>query len=216
MIGIYKIISPAGHVYIGQSWDIHKRFKKYRYTNLRQPIIHRSIVKYGIGLHIFESIHIMPVNSTQKHLDYAECFFLRLYEINGSVMMNVREGGSRGKHSMESKIKCGLANKGRSKPPRTEEHKIKNAQAWVGRSHKPETLLKISQTKKAQHLHTKHTEEAKLKMKGVFGKWMLGRKLSIKTIEKVRSKMQKPISQFTLSGEWIRDCGIRLKRLIWR
>ena len=28
--GIYKIISPSNKIYVGQSWNIEKRFKKYK------------------------------------------------------------------------------------------------------------------------------------------------------------------------------------------
>jgi predicted GIY-YIG superfamily endonuclease len=36
MIGIYKITSPSGKVYIGQSWDIYDRWKKHKQKNLNR------------------------------------------------------------------------------------------------------------------------------------------------------------------------------------
>ena len=57
MIGIYKITSPSGKIYIGQSINIEKRFKGYKYSKAKkQPILHRSFVKYGVENHKFEII----------------------------------------------------------------------------------------------------------------------------------------------------------------
>ena len=55
MIGIYKITSPSGKIYIGQSKNIEKRFKAY-YKKLgkNQPRLYRSFKKYGIKQHNFE------------------------------------------------------------------------------------------------------------------------------------------------------------------
>jgi hypothetical protein len=56
--GIYKITSPSGRVYIGQSKDIQKRWGKH-YKKLRckkQTVLYRSFLKYGVENHIFEII----------------------------------------------------------------------------------------------------------------------------------------------------------------
>ena len=58
MVGIYELISLSGKVYVGQSWDIIRRFRAYR--NLRcqkQPKLYNSLVKYGWEnhrIHIYE------------------------------------------------------------------------------------------------------------------------------------------------------------------
>ena len=58
MIGIYKITSPSGKVYIGQSVYIQKRFTEYRsLRNCRdQVILYKSLTKYGSDRHLFETI----------------------------------------------------------------------------------------------------------------------------------------------------------------
>jgi group I intron endonuclease len=57
IIGVYKIISPSGKVYIGQSRDIKKRLSKYKRLDCKeQPKLYRSFIKYGIETHIFETI----------------------------------------------------------------------------------------------------------------------------------------------------------------
>lgn len=44
--GIYKITSPTNKIYVGQSIDIEKRWKKYRdWVNHNQPKIFRSMKK---------------------------------------------------------------------------------------------------------------------------------------------------------------------------
>lgn len=58
IIGIYKITSPTGRVYIGESKDIYKRFSNYKKHNQTksQPRVHHSLNKYGWEAHIFEII----------------------------------------------------------------------------------------------------------------------------------------------------------------
>jgi group I intron endonuclease len=56
--GIYKITSPSGKVYIGQSVDIEKRFYDYmRYTSChRQRRLYSSLKSYGAKSHVFEIV----------------------------------------------------------------------------------------------------------------------------------------------------------------
>ena len=58
MVGIYKITSPSGRVYIGQSVNIEKRFLSYsKLLRCKTQIkLFRSFLKYGVINHIFETI----------------------------------------------------------------------------------------------------------------------------------------------------------------
>ena len=57
MIGIYKITSPSGKIYIGQSINIEKRINSYKYSaSIKQRKIYNSIIKYGIEYHDFTII----------------------------------------------------------------------------------------------------------------------------------------------------------------
>ena len=59
--GIYKITSPTGKVYIGQSKNIHKRWNSYKNMskgNIRQPKLINSFKKYGVEHHVFEILEI--------------------------------------------------------------------------------------------------------------------------------------------------------------
>ena len=58
MVGIYKITSPTGRVYIGQAIDIHVRWEK-NYKKLqckKQPRLYNSLLKYSFSQHIFEVV----------------------------------------------------------------------------------------------------------------------------------------------------------------
>jgi group I intron endonuclease len=58
MIGIYCITNPSGHIYIGSSNNIQRRWKQYKRLNCKQqPAIYNSFIKYGVENHQFD-IHL--------------------------------------------------------------------------------------------------------------------------------------------------------------
>ena len=72
MIGIYKITSPSGKVYVGQSVNIESR--KSGYSKLRdcknQTKLYNSLIKYGFSQHIFEVVEqcsIEELNVRERH-----------------------------------------------------------------------------------------------------------------------------------------------------
>lgn len=71
MIGIYKITSPSGKIYIGQSIDIERRSKIYKKEDCKgQPKLYGSLVKYGFSKHIFEVIEeckVEELNVRERH-----------------------------------------------------------------------------------------------------------------------------------------------------
>lgn len=54
-VGIYKITSPGGKVYIGQSVDIERRFSEYRRIGSvkKQRRLFNSFTKHGVDAHVF-------------------------------------------------------------------------------------------------------------------------------------------------------------------
>ena len=85
MIGIYKITSPSGKVYIGQSVNIIKRFYAYRSISTKQqPILHRSFIKYGVENHKFEVIEECEVD----FLNERERYWQEHYEAIGKNGLN--------------------------------------------------------------------------------------------------------------------------------
>lgn len=142
--GIYKIESPSGSIYIGQSVNILKRWRDYkRYSNNRnQRILFNSFRKYGIELHMFSIICELPKDTPPCVLSVYEQFCMDQYKEAGVKMMNIRDAGNRGKHSEETKLKQSLK--------------------ATGRKHTPETLIKLSLAKRGKpgnRLGTKCTPE---------------------------------------------------------
>lgn len=107
VIGIYKITNLINNkIYIGQSWDILKR--KYIYSrNLckSQRFLYNSFIKYGTENFIFEIIHELPIDVNQEILNNYEILYWQLYKDCNSELLNIREPGSNGKLSDETKKK---------------------------------------------------------------------------------------------------------------
>lgn len=91
MVGIYKITSPTGRVYIGQSWFLEKRERTYKNTKKAggQPKVQSSILKHGWGAHLFEVIHELPSDVTQEVMNTYEQLYMDQYRECGARMMNI-------------------------------------------------------------------------------------------------------------------------------
>jgi group I intron endonuclease len=155
-IGIYKIISPSGKIYIGQSWDIAKRFSKYKSlpSVKSQRILYNSLLKYGWNNHIFEVIEYCADTITQKDLDDLEIYYIKVYKDSGHFLLNIREGGLGGKHHKES-IEKMLNSRG--KWNHTEESKKLISDKHKGMKHSSETIAKM----KGRKLSKEHINKLK-------------------------------------------------------
>lgn len=170
MIGIYKITSPTGRVYIGQSINIESRFVSYKRSECsKQPRLRRSFAKHGVESHIFEII----LECDSSELNNHERYYQDLFNVCGTNGLNCQlttSSTKSGKHSKESIAKMkdrvlseshkkliSLANKGKSKTP---EHVAK-----IALHHKGKTISD-SHKKRIIEFNTgkKHTNESKLKM----------------------------------------------------
>jgi group I intron endonuclease len=75
-IGIYKIISPNGKIYIGQSINIEKRWNGYKRLNCKsQTKLYNSLKKYGFINHKFEILE----ECSQEHLNMREIYWKKYY-----------------------------------------------------------------------------------------------------------------------------------------
>lgn len=130
--GIYKVESPTGSVYIGQSVSIYKRWNDYKKfsNNKNQRKLFNSFKKHGIGLHVFSIICELPNDVDAVVLTTYEQFCIDQYKEAGCNMMNIRDAGIRGKHSEETKL-------------------LQSVKA-TGRKHTAETLIKLSLAKKGK------------------------------------------------------------------
>ena len=102
LVGIYKITSPTGRIYIGQSWNIVKRMKTHKACKSNR-LLANSITKYGKENHHYRVVQTLPPDVSQEVLDNYECFFIDQFTEAGFKMMNLKGGGSNGKMSESSK-----------------------------------------------------------------------------------------------------------------
>lgn len=90
--GIYKIISPTGRVYIGQSVDIFSRIRTYRSGRCdTQPFLRNSIKKHGWKSHEFRILELCK----EYELNDLEVYYIQLYKsFNSRHGLNLRSGGN--------------------------------------------------------------------------------------------------------------------------
>ena len=138
MIGIYKITSPTNKVYIGQSWNLEKRFSTYNKLHCKaQKKLYASLNKYGVDNHEFEVIIELNQFISQLCLDKYEQYYINFFKNENIELMNLRDGGSRGKFSEES------LNKMKGKKISIETRK-KISNTLKGHKHSDKTKQKIS------------------------------------------------------------------------
>lgn len=106
MIGIYKITSPSGKIYIGQSTDIERRFYCYSVINNcdNQIRLKRSLLKYKPENHIFEIIEECSIES----LNERERYWQECYNVLGEKGLNCKFTTTDTKNALlsdETKIK---------------------------------------------------------------------------------------------------------------
>jgi group I intron endonuclease len=167
MIGIYKITSPTGKIYIGQSWDIAQRWRFHKNENRFYGPLQKSFKKYGYGKHCFEIIHELPTDVEQKVIDAYERLYIELYDNCGCVLLNIAPGGKGGKgykHRLEDRKRMSeiakkrglkpeeitrmhLANKGRKL---SEETKTKIRNSLVGKRFTEQRRKNISAGQKGR------------------------------------------------------------------
>lgn len=151
MIGyIYRITSPTGRIYIGQTRNFRKRFSQYLHLHCEDQVaIYNSLKKHGPGKHSFEVVYEGPI----EMLNYVEMVYIRLLDTisNG---LNCKGGGDVGcKLSEETKRRMSIAQKALNKTipewqvklvkkantgnhyakPWSEESKRKQSERFMGR-----------------------------------------------------------------------------------
>jgi len=85
MIGVYKIESPSGKIYVGSSLNIFNRFKKYKSLNCKsQTRLYNSLVKYGVNNHFFSIL----IECDKEELYEYEHLYSNYYNVLGSKGLN--------------------------------------------------------------------------------------------------------------------------------
>ena len=134
---IYKITSPSGRIYVGQTSDFKKRYASHKHflkKGDRQYILYNSFKKHGFENHKFEIIEEVP----DEKLNEREVFWIK--ELNTCVHdnkrgMNMTPGGESGSgpwmHDIERRKKQAQKFSGVGNPffgkQHTEEFKIKKS-----------------------------------------------------------------------------------------
>lgn len=154
MIGIYKITSPSGKIYIGQSIHIEKRLKAYK--NLRckkQPKLLHSFLKFGYDAHCIEVLLECEVSELNKK----ERFYQDLFDCvnNGLNCTLTGTNDKSGKLSDEHKAKISNAVKNPS-----EETRRKMSNSRLGKKRSKEFCEKMSIIAKKRT----HSPETKLRL----------------------------------------------------
>ena len=112
MIGVYKITSPKGLVYIGSSKDVDTRWKWYKKLRCNsQTKLCNSLIKYGVDNHIFEVIEECDIEILLER----ELFYGTFYEcLDKKIGLNCRLPKSMEGYvymSQDTKDKIGISNK---------------------------------------------------------------------------------------------------------
>jgi group I intron endonuclease len=102
--GIYKVTSPTGQIYIGQSTNIEQRFEHYkRYSSChKQRRFYDSLHLHGAKAHTFEIVE----ECAKADLDARERYWQDHFDATGENGLNLRltaAGELPGKHSEFSK-----------------------------------------------------------------------------------------------------------------
>lgn len=153
---IYKITSPTGRVYIGQSYNVKDR--EYRYSKAKcsgQPKIYNSIIKHGWESHRFEII--CSGRYTITHLDKLEQDFIAAFESikNG---LNCSSGGNINSfHSKETLLKMSISAKLR----KSEANRLATIKSNKERVFTPEMRKKMSESGKKKILTSLHKQRIK-------------------------------------------------------
>lgn len=128
--GIYTIESPTKKIYVGQSANLLLRTQTYAYENCKaQPKLYASLKKHGWENHKFQVIMSLKDDIGQAILNWYEQFFIDYYRSEGFELMNLKEGGAKGKHSEESKKKMSESKTGstfsvESKKKMSDSHRL--------------------------------------------------------------------------------------------
>lgn len=164
MIGIYKITSPSGRVYVGQSVDVENRFKDY--SNLQncknQRKLYNSLKKYLPENHIFEVIEECELNVLNEREGYWQDYFNSV--ITGLNCRRVKSSDKSGYLSQETKDKVAMARKNTKASVETKTKmslsKTGDKNPMFGKKLSEESKDKISKTLKS--LYTNSSKHGRL------------------------------------------------------
>ncbi len=173
---VYVHTSPSGKMYVGQTkmnpehrWNNGNGYLTQKNGSYLQPAFARAILKYGWDN--FEH-QIIANNLTKEEADNFEKLLInKLNTMDAKYGYNLREGGSNGGLSQETRRKISESTKGEKShmygKHLSESTKKKISDSRKGVLSSEETRIKISAANKGENNHfygKHHTEESRKKM----------------------------------------------------
>ncbi|APC25574.1 GIY-YIG catalytic domain-containing endonuclease [Only Syngen Nebraska virus 5] len=227
---IYTLTSPSGKSYVGQTIrPIEERFNEHQKPSSYCVLLYRAIDKHGWD-NFTVDYYECPDDELNKH----ETWMIRLMGTLSPGGYNLKEGGSRGKMSEESKKKMSESRSGEKHhfygKTHTEESKKKMSEVHIGKKLSEEAKKKLSDyntgkilteehKKKLSEAHTgkKHTGESKKKMsEAKLGdkNYLYGKERTDETKKKIgeaqlgeKNHASKKVYQYDLDGNYIQPFG---------
>jgi group I intron endonuclease len=145
MIGIYKITSLSGRIYIGQSKNIDQRFEYYKRLKCRPQIrLYKSLLKYGVDNHIFETIEECSIDL----LNNRERYWQEFYNVLGKKGLNCNLVSTQNCPKVLSEETKSRISNSLIGFKHTEESRRKIIKGLTGRPVSEETRRKISESNK--------------------------------------------------------------------
>jgi group I intron endonuclease len=116
---IYKLTSPSGRNYIGQTISLKRRLGSYRALRCKQqPKIYNALLKYGFDSFTFEILATVDKidENFKEILNDLEIKYIEKFE-GVTKGYNLTTGGGVCEFSNETKTKMSLAKKGKKQTP---------------------------------------------------------------------------------------------------
>jgi hypothetical protein len=221
MIGIYKIVSPSGRTYIGQSIDIEKRKIDYNQKGClkNQPKIYQSILKYGWENHIHKIIEectLEQLNERETYWkqieldkvnnDWNKVLFCGLYDTGGGPKskewrQNISNSHPTKKPVEQYNIEGSKLNEYISMNEASRQTGIRVGDISACCNGKQKTVNGFKWMFKDIDLRPL-PKERKIKVMSEDGKYNLSQKLKGNTFKKGKGK---PIEQYDLNNNFIKE-----------
>lgn len=106
--GVYKITSPSGKIYIGQSLNVARRMIEHKYNSKSKNLkLYNSFREYGIKNHIVEIIFL---SKDKEEMNKMESFYIKKFDtvengLNHIDILNNIGSFSGKKHTEENVLK---------------------------------------------------------------------------------------------------------------
>jgi group I intron endonuclease len=166
---IYKLTSPSGKSYIGQTRNFRMRCNEHK-SSSRCTRLSNAIKKYGFDLFTHQ---ILESGLSDEQANYLEEKYIKEHSTRHPNGYNLASGGMSSRHSDESKKLISLAQKGRVKSELeklkmsesrkgkvlTDEHKENIRIANIGKKMSPDAIAKTAAAKIGKKLSAEHKEK---------------------------------------------------------